>query len=567
MEPQTILALAKRRGFFFPSFEIYGGMAGMFDYGPLGSLMKANIESIWRSYYLVQEGCAEVTSPAVSPEDVFIASGHVAEFTDFSVQCRKCGDAFRADHLLEGKEDNPDGMSAKDLAGAMRRHNIRCPNCKGEITDPEPINLMFRTQVGPVGGRTGYLRPETAQAMFFNFNHYYRHFREKLPFGVIQLGRGYRNEISPRQGITRLREFNMMEAEVFFHPDDKNWPGWEGVKNNKLRLVPDGQAEVTLSLEEAAGRKIVANEPLAYFMNLTYEFMLRIGADPARLRFRQHEKTEMAHYATDCWDCEALTGYGWLELVGIADRGCYDLQSHIDHSGEELSAFIRFDEPREMEVTRILPKRNILGPRFKALAGRIADMLEEIDGSTVAPDATIELEIDGQQIAVGPDCFDVSTMVEKVSGERVVPHVVEPSYGLDRIFYVVMEHSYNITRSDEGDYVTLRLPPAVAPYKFGVFPLMAKDGLDDMASGIRDELRSAGILTYYDSAGAIGRRYARMDEAGTPFCITVDYEAMEGQGVTIRERDTKDQKRVRTEDLILVATGLVSGGVSFSDLG
>ena len=190
MDPNIILALGKRRGFFFPSFEIYGGMAGMYDYGPLGSAMKNNIETLWRENYILKEGLSEIFSPIISPEDVFRASGHLSEFTDFSVQCQKCNQAFRADHLLEEVVDNPDSMSQKELGEAMVSNNIKCPSCKGELSEPVAVNLMFKTTVGPLGGRDGYMRPETAQAMFFNFHLLHRFYREKLPFGIVQLAKG-----------------------------------------------------------------------------------------------------------------------------------------------------------------------------------------------------------------------------------------------------------------------------------------------------------------------------------------------------------------------------------------
>lgn len=563
MDPNTILALAKRRGFFFPSFEIYGGMAGMFDYGPLGSSMKNNIEKLWRDHYVLGEGLAEIFSPIISPEDVFIASGHLSEFTDFSVQCAKCNQAFRADNLLEDVVENPDSMSREELHSAMTEHNIRCPSCKGELSEPESVNLMFKTMVGPIGGRDGYMRPETAQAMFFNFHLLYRFFREKLPFGIVQLGKGFRNEISPRQGITRLREFNMMEAEIFFDPDNKKWPGFKEVSGLKLRLLPDGAEEKEMSLEDAVGQGVIANEPLAYFMHVTKEILISAGLDEKKLRFRQHLKTEMAHYAADCWDCEALTGYGWLELVGIADRGCFDLQSHIDHSDAELTAFIRYPESKEVETNNVVPNLSALGPLFKGRAGAIAEGLEALSGVDVASGQPVEVEVDGETISIPPECFEVATEKKTISGKRIVPHVIEPSYGLDRIFYTILDHNYH----EAEDYVTLRLPITIAPVKFGVFPLMAKDGLDQTAQDIDKNLRAKGILTYFDSSGTIGRRYARMDEAGTPFCITVDYESKEDGCVTFRERDTKDQKRIKIDDVTRVAASLADGSITFDKIG
>ncbi|MCK5039302.1 MAG: glycine--tRNA ligase, partial [Thermoplasmata archaeon] len=310
---------------------------------------------------------------------------------------------------------------------------------------------------------------------------------------------------------------------------------------------------------------IIANEPLAYFMHLTQHILISAGLDSEKLRFRQHLKTEMAHYAEDCWDCEAMTGYGWLELVGVADRGCYDLESHIKESGAELTAFIRFPEPVEKEMTLVVPNLSKLGPLFKGKAGKVAEKMGEISGEGLDASQPIVIEIDGEEFIVPTDCFEVKTEKQKITGERIVPHVIEPSYGLDRIFYTIMDHNYQ--HNEEEDYVTLKLPVAVSPIKFGVFPLMTKDGLEELAQGIDRRLRIAGILTYFDGSGTVGRRYARMDEAGTPFCITIDYESKDDDCVTIRHRDTKEQKRVKMNDIEQVARGLIDGSLNFDSIG
>ena len=541
-----MLSLCKRRGFIYPAYEIYGGIAGLYDYGPLGTALKGNIADLWRRIYALQEGFVEIDGDSVGPEAVFKASGHVDNFADLSVTCKECGESFRADHLAKGLHPNPDSLSAEDLQRLLRDNGVKCP-CGGEFADVEEFNLMFKTRIGPGGGRTGYLRPETAQSIFVNYVNLYRHCRERLPFGCIQVGRGYRNEISPRQGVIRLREFNMMEAELFVDPEDKTWPRYMDVRDRKVRLVPNtDEKEVEMTLGEAVDSGIIGNETLGYFIWVTYDFLTSAGIDPQRLRFRQHLKTEMAHYAADCWDAETLISFGWTEIVGIADRGCWDLSQHIKHSKADLTAFKRFDEPRDVERDAVKPKFGALGPRFKGAAGDIKKQLESMDASAVH-DGLVTVTVNGEPVDLDTAYYEVVRVKEKVNGVRVVPHVIEPSHGLDRILYSCLEHAY--TEKEDG-YVTLRLKPAVAPIKVGVFPLMAKDGMAEVAKALDMALREEGIVTYYDDSGSIGRRYARMDEAGTPWCVTVDYDTLEKGDVTVRERDTAEQKRISADDVV-----------------
>ncbi len=586
-----IFAMAKRRGFLYPSFDIYGGAAGFYDYGPLGAALKNNIENTWRRFYVLGEGFGEICCPAVTPEEVFIASGHVKEFTDFVVECAKCGNPFRADHLIEEKgfklEHNTKEAMDKIIADAK----LRCPTCGGELGEAHPVNLMFNTKIGVGKSKNAYLRPETAQGMFLNFSFLYRHFRERLPFGAVQIGKGYRNEISPRQGLIRLREFSMAEAEIFFDPNDKRHPRFVQMKNVKAALVPATTCEpVDMTLGDALAKGIVKNEALAYYIALTHQFLTSVGIDNKRLRFRQHEKDEMAHYANDCWDAEVmLDKLGWIEIVGIADRSAYDLSSHMKMSGVDMTAMRKYDAPRTVERIAVKPKMKELGQKYKKEAGEIKKALEKMSeqwlvdsGQTssevrVAGDeerasldahysslstivsgqkahidgaAGMEIEIEGRKIFLEKEFYDIVKVEETVYGERFVPHVIEPSYGIDRIFYSAMDHAFSRAKNEEGEeYTVLRLAPQVAPIKVGVFPLMCKEGLDKIAEEIEATLRAAGIECLYDDSGSIGRRYARMDEIGTPWCITVDFDTLKDKTVTVRDRDTKEQKRVKIEEL------------------
>ena len=560
VDPSELLGLCKRRGFIWPSFEIYGGVAGMFDYGPLGCSLRNNITDVWRAIYKGREGFVEIDSETVNPREVFKASGHVDEFADLITYCTKCQAPFRADHLVKEFYDNPDVLSPADLDQAFIDHNVKCPECGGDLGKVEEFNLMFKTNIGPGSARIGYLRPETAQGIFVNFNNLYRYNREKLPLGVIQTGRGYRNEIAPRQGMIRMREFNMMEVELFVDPEDKDWPRFPKIENETITLVPNTTCEpVTMTIKEAVDKGIIANRVLAYFVNTTKQFLIRLGIDPARLRFRQHLKDEMAHYAADCWDAEVLLSYGWMEITGIADRGCWDLSRHAQFSGTELTHFKKFDEPVEEEIDKVKANHKLLGPRFKAKAKDIAAAIESKTPADIK-DGKLSITVDGETMELESELFEVVRVKEKVAGKRVVPHVIEPSCGLDRIFYSVLEHAYD--HDDKEDYTVLHIKPEVAPIKVGVFPLMEKDGLDDVARGIYEKLQMSGLNSLYDGAGTIGKRYARMDEVGTPYCITVDYEALEGETkgtVTIRDRDSKAQKRIRIEDAEQVVRSLMAG--------
>lgn len=543
MDPQELLSLCKRRGFLWPAYDIYGGLAGLYDYGPLGAALKKNIEEHWRDLYLLGEGFFEISCPMVAPESVFKASGHADAFSDAYVECTECGETFRADHLAVGLHENSASLGEEQLGVLLKENKVKCPTCGGELTEPRRFNLMFKTSAGAGKGKVAYLRPETAQGMFVNFSQIYRFGREKLPVGAVQIGRAFRNEISPRQGLIRLREFSQMEAELFLHPDHKSWPRYKDVKGHEIDLVPNKGEPRRLTLEEAVTAGTIANEVLAYFIWLTYRFAIEIGLDPSKLRFRQHLEKEMAHYAADCWDLEANIGYGWTELVGIADRGSYDVQAHMSHSGADLTAFEQFDEPREIDQQVLRPNFKELGPLFKDRAKQVAEALAGLPVSSVLGKDKAVVDIDGERVRIPSSCYDVITKKEKVSGRKFVPHVIEPSYGVDRILYSVLDHAY----VKKDDHVTLRLKGIVAPVKAGVFPLMARDGLDRIATDICDSLAKTGMTAYYDDSGSIGRRYARMDEIGTPCCVTVDYDTKVDGTVTVRERDTAAQVRIPKE--------------------
>ena len=556
-----VMALAKRRGFLWPSYELYGGVAGFYDYGPMGARLKASLEALWRRYYVAGEGFAELSAPVIAPEAVFKASGHLEKFTDIMVECTKCGEVFRADHLLlELFPDESPPSTLEDMALMLKQRDVKCPKDRGALSEPYPFNLMFRTFIGPGIKRTGYLRPETAQAMFMDFGLLYRHFREKLPFGAVQIGRGYRNEIAPRQGIIRLREFNMAEAEIFVDPAKKMVHArFAALGDDVLTLLPAGGSASPMTLKDAVARKTIASQSVAYYMAITQRILVAAGVNPGKLRFRQHERDEMAHYAADCWDAEVELSFGWTEAVGIADRTCYDLEAHMKASGADLRAYVKFDEPKTVERTVVSLVHNVLGPRYKKDSKDIAKAMESLEACTLEGKDFAEVDVGGKKVRVDKDCYAIKKVTETVNGLWFTPHVIEPSYGIDRIIYAILEHSFSEGTKEGEPYTVLRLRPAMAPVQVGVFPLTGRDELVVVAEDIDRHLREAGIATYLDSSDSIGRRYARMDEVGTPFCITVDFDGLKDGTVTIRDRDSTKQIRVPSEGIAGIFGELIAG--------
>lgn len=573
---EQVLELAKRRGFIWNSFELYGGTAGFYDYGPLGAMLKRRVENIWRDIFVINEGYYEIESPTIGIEDVFIASGHVGGFSDPLTECQKCNEAFRADHLVKDIMDNPDTLSADELTQVLNKNNIKCPECGGKLGNVYEFNLMFKTSIGPGGKRMGYLRPETAQGMFVDFPRLLKFYRDHLPFGATQIGKAYRNEISPRQGVIRLREFTQAEAEIFIDPRDKTHPKFAEVADIVLNLYSqEGQAEgisEKMSINEAVKKRIIAHEFLAYCLAITYRFLIRVGVSPDKLRFRQHMKDEMAHYAADCWDAEILSErFGWVEVVGIADRTDYDLKAHAKQSETELTVYVSYDAPKKVKRFSVKPDMGILGPRFKGKAGKIASALKALKPEELSGDA-IELTVDDEQIKIEKNAVTFETVCEEVHGENIIPHVIEPSFGIDRIVYSLLEHSYFEEEAEEkGEEdktrIVLRLPADVAPVQAAVLPLLTREELIKPANEIVKMLRKTGILVSFDDSGTIGRRYRRNDEIGTPYCITVDYQTLDDGTVTIRERDSMKQVRAGMGDIADNIHDLIYSGKSFEDAG
>ena len=585
------MELAKRRGFLWPSFEVYGGAAGFYDYGPLGATMKKRFEDLWRHVFVKTEHTpmAEIFCPRVTPEPVLVASGHVGEFTDLLVTCLACKAPTRADHLVTaaGYKGNAGALKAPDIDAQLAALKPKCPSCAkaAGFTPAVKQNLMNATEIGPGSGRVGYLRPETAQGIFTDFPLLFRHFRERLPFGVVQLGGSNRNEISPRQGMLRLREFSMMEAEVFYDPGKKTHPRFSEVASRTATFVPNAdEKDHHLTFGQAVASGMVANEALAYWLARTQEFLLAAGMDPKRLHFRQHLKDEMAHYAADCWDAEFHSDrYGWVECVGIADRGSYDLTQHAKHSGKdgklnpEFTRAIAATPGIAFTATVPVPAKPFF-PTLKQDARAAEAAMWE--GSAYAQEAArrgldtakwaernerylitekevrrepatapLTVQANGKDIIVPASAYEIATLDVTVQGKRILPCVIEPSFGVDRILYALWEHGLETGEKNGEAYTRLKLSPKVAPIQVAILPLTNKDGLPAKAEEIEWTLRAAGFLTDNDDSGSIGRRYARQDEVGTPFCVTVDNDTLKDQAVTVRNRDTGAQDRIAVRGL------------------
>ena len=445
---ETIVALAKGRGFVYPGSEIYGGLANSWDYGPLGVELKNNIKRAWWKKF-VQESPYNVglDSAILMNPETWVASGHLGGFSDPLMDCKSCHTRHRADKLIEdyvaenGLSDNPAAMTDEEMMAYIKDHGIACPDCgKTDFTDIRKFNLMFKTFQGVTEDTTStlYLRPETAQGIFVNFKNIARTTRKKVPFGVAQVGKSFRNEITPGNFIFRIREFEQMELEFFCKPGtDLEW--------------------------------------FEYWRGFCRKWLLDLGLTESNLRLRDHDKDELSFYSKATTDFEFLFPFGWGELWGIADRTDYDLTQHINHSGQPL------------------------------------------------------------------DYFDPET------NEKYIPYVIEPSLGADRVLLAFLCDAYDEEQDEKGETrVVLRLHPALAPFKAAVLPLSKK--LSEKATGIFCDL-AADFRVDYDEAGSIGKRYRRQDEIGTPICITYDFDSETDSCVTVRDRDSMEQKRIPITEL------------------
>jgi len=592
--------LIKRRFFYRQAFEIYGGVGGFYTYGPPGSAVKQNLINLWRKHFVIEENLMEVDDTNIMPHDVLFTSGHVERFNDFIV--KDTGDPnkfYRADKLLEEIMDaklaekdvteekrveftrvkaQADAFSKEEITEVFKTYAIKAPETGNELTDPQEFNLMFPVPIGPSGNLGGYLRPETAQGIFLNFKFCLEQNANNMPFGIAQVGKAFRNEIAPRSGLIRTREFTQAEIEFFVHPEKKAHPKFAGLASLSLQLFPSGQqlaaeAPVFKTLGDAVSEGMVANETLGFFIGRTYLFLVRAGCKPEHIRFRQHLPDEMAHYACDCWDAELEMSLGWVECVGIADRSAYDLTVHSKATGVSLTAQTNLAEPRIVETFGMSKKAIAgLGKVFKkdakkvteALTAMSSDELKALEAAGKA-DGKATITCDGQSFDLPADLLVFESKTVKTSVDIFTPNVIEPSFGIDRILTAIFEHTFYVReKGEEGDKVkpgVLAFPAEVAPYKAVVLPLdmrVVKD-YGELLAQTRLDLASFGLPYKVDESGAsIGKRYARSDELGIPYAITIDFDTLgkstDGSSAlagiaTLRDRDSTQQVRLPLVDI------------------
>ena len=466
-----------RRGFIAPSAELYGGLAGFYDYGVMGAPLKNNFENVWRRYFIgLHQNFHEISGAEIMPEEVFRASGHLEHFDDPVVACTKCDHAERADHLLqEHLKEKFEGLNEKEYDSLITQHKVRCPRCGGGLGKASKQNLMFPVSTGVTSVKRAFLRPETAQVPYVNFQRSFESTRKKLPLGLALIGRAFRNEISPRQGVYRMREFTQAELQIFFDPitlDEHE--DWDSVKTYKLRLLfaMDRKKVVEISCAQAHEKGLP--KFYLYHMAQVQRFYLDVlGVPQEKFRFYELSEEERAFYNKFHWDVEVdVPSFGgFAEVGGVHYRTDHDLKGHERVSKKSQEIF--FNE------------------------------------------------------------------------KRFVPHVLELSFGVDRNVYALLELGYK----EEKDKTILALPRHIAPYHLAVFPLVNKDGLDKEAWALYKTL-AKHFRAFYDDSGSIGRRYARQDEVGTPFCLTIDHQTLEDGTITVRDRDTGKQERVNKEQIV-----------------
>lgn len=489
-----VMSLSVRRGFLWPAVDLYGGFAGFYDYGHNGALLKRRWEDLWIETFLgLGDNYYLIDTATILPEAPLKASGHVDHFTDVLVTCTRCSESYRGDHLLEAKtHEEHEGLTTDEIDAKIRELNVRCPNCKGELGPSRTFNMMFPLGVGPTAKDPAFLRPETAQGVYLNFKREFEALRRKLPMGLAIVGRAYRNEISPRQGAYRMREFIQAELQIFFDPATFGTQApLDGFEDVRVRIAWSAEKSEPKAHDIPAKELVARGLPSWYVVHLVHvqRFYLETLRVPREaFRFAELDEKERAFYNKIHFDIqvrqESLGGF--REVGGVHYRTDHDLAGHEAMSHEKQSVTI---------------------------------------GTT-----------------------------------RLVPHVLELSFGVDRNVWALLDLGFT-----KGERSILRIPPRLAPVTVAVFPLVSKDGLPERAETLYKGLRKH-FNAFYDDAGSIGKRYARMDEVGTAFCVTIDHETLEGKGVTVRERDTQKQTRVAEADLVHMIARLLAGDVRFEEL-
>ncbi|KAL0236191.1 hypothetical protein GEMRC1_002773 [Eukaryota sp. GEM-RC1] len=588
----------KRRFLFTPAFEIYGGVSGLYDYGPVLAGVKRNIINMWVKCFInTQPNVFEIACTALTPEAVFEASGHVQKFSDLMVRDSVTKECYRADQLLiahletlaENKDlpadehktishviSTADACDAIQMAELINKYELLSPN-GNLLSDPVPLNLMFSTFIGPLGSSKGFLRPETAQGIFVNFQRLFEFNNKSLPFGVAQIGTAFRNEISPRAGLIRLREFSMAEIEYFIDPEDTTHQEYLDFAETQIIWLPrdlqeqDGaDAEgIDMILDDALSHGFVQTEVMAYFIGKVQVFLEVLGINPEKIRFRQHLSSQMAHYAEDCWDAEVLLSSGWTEIVGIADRSCYDLKCHSEASKTDLSVTKDLEKPIIKNFFSFEFNKKVAGKKFKKdlvllqqyFESKTEEELHDL-ADQMSTDGQLVVELEDTTITVASEDIEFKQVEEKQFVRKFLPRVIEPSFGIDRIVYAVLEHSMYVRKIGGGrelDRSVLRFPAEIAPCKVVVMPLFSQQAYKDFTAEICSVLSHDEIPYRIDNNQSIGKRYARADEIGVPYAVTIDQQSLKTDKITLRERDSGEQVYVHIEELGDCLQNLIEG--------
>ncbi|RCI16139.1 hypothetical protein L249_2131 [Ophiocordyceps polyrhachis-furcata BCC 54312] len=626
LEKPLLDALLRRRMFYTPSFEIYNGVGGLYDYGPPGCALQTNIVDLWRKHFVLEEDMLEVDCTVLTPHEVLKTSGHVDKFADWMCKDPKNGDILRADHFVEAVlearlngnkeargqkvEDKDDAKKKKkkakseavalddavvteyeevlaridnydgpQLGELIKKYQLKNPDT-GEIpSEPVQFNLMFQTSIGPSSNLRGYLRPETAQGQFLNFAKLLAFNQSQMPFASASIGKSYRNEISPRAGLLRVREFLMAEIEHFVDPQGgKKHSRFHEVEHVELVLLDretqlSGKTETRrMTVGQAVKTRLVDNETLGYFLARIHLFLQKIGVDLSKMRFRQHMQNEMAHYACDCWDAELFTTSGWVECVGCADRSAYDLSVHAKKTGAPLVVRERLDEPLTIEDWQVDIEKKKFGPQFKKDAKAVEDALlattqeqREKMASQLAKAGSVTLEVPGVadgKVDIKGDSVKIEFRKRVENTREYTPNVIEPSFGIGRILYALVEHNFWTRASDGGDEArgVLSFPPIVAPTKVLLVPLSSNAQFKPAVKELSQKLRRLGVSSRVDdSSASIGKRYSRNDELGTPLGVTVDFQTLQDGTVTLRDRDSTTQVRAAEKEILAAIQSLVDG--------
>eukprot|EP00658_Telonema_sp_P-2_P043903 TRINITY_DN3177_c0_g1_i2.p1 TRINITY_DN3177_c0_g1~~TRINITY_DN3177_c0_g1_i2.p1 ORF type:complete len:698 (-),score=204.42 TRINITY_DN3177_c0_g1_i2:25-2118(-) len=567
---EALETLCLRRFFYRQAFSIYGGTGGFYTYGPPGCAAKTNLISLWRKHFIIEDNMMEIEDTCIMPKPVLTASGHVERFNDFMVKDSICTEKFfRADHLLEDEMDRrlaepglsqeekdelhkvralADACDVEELHSFLTKYEVKAPDTGNPLSEPYEFNLMYPTSIGPTGDQVGYLRPETAQGIFLNYKFCYEQNGGAIPFGIAQVGKAFRNEIAPRGGLIRQREFTQCEIEYFVQPGEKKYPQFfsKGIDQLECTLWPSeqqlsAQKPIQMKLGDAVARGIIANETLAYFVGRVHLFLKKAGIVGKWLRFRQHLPTEMAHYACDCWDAEVLISHGWTECVGIADRSAFDLEAHAEATGDPgLKAAVRLDTPIQVQELT-LPNKGpgkMIGKTFKKDAKAITAYLQALpqDQAIALRDAGGgEVVVGGQSFTLGPEhvAFELQSVEKHV--HEFVPHVIEPSLGIDRVLYAIFEHAYRVREAEDGDDKgqkekrhVLSFSHAIAPYMAGLFPqdqrVFKQEGFASVFTQIVEECTMAGVSVKPDTSGAgIGKKLSLIHISEPTRLLSISY--------------------------------------------